>query len=55
MSHRDEMYYAGKIHNNNVVSLYGDEGGEKVEPSVISTRDIIYNTIYIINTAVCYI
>ena len=34
-----------------------DEGSQKVQTSShkINTRDVMYNTINIINTAVCYI
>ena len=35
-----------------------DKGGQKVQTSSlgqISTRDVVYNVVNIINTAVCYI
>ena len=59
MSHRDEVYSVGNIVNNNVISLYDDEGGQKVQPSAIirwlSSRDVMNNMTNISNTAVCYI
>ena len=33
MSHGNEMYSMGNIVNNNVVSLYDDDGGQKVQTS----------------------
>ena len=31
MSYRDEMYHVENIVNDNVISLYGEEGGQKVQ------------------------
>ena len=33
MSPRDEMYSVGITINNNVISLYNDKGGQKVQTS----------------------
>lgn len=31
MTHGDEMYSVGNVVNNYVISLYGDEGDQKVQ------------------------
>ena len=31
MTHGDEMYSVGNVVNNYVISLYGDEGGQKAQ------------------------